>query len=720
MSYIALLLILFVAFTIRVLPLRWEIQSGMVRLGEFDSYFYYSLTYQMVHNGLLSPFWPTHWITFQQNYPWGLDMSQALPVLPFVGATLYDIISFLGANVDLMTFCSILPAILGTLSVLVLYFVGKDMGGKTVGLLAALFLALDPSVIDRNNLGWYETEAVGVLGLLLFTLFFLKAIDTSKPLESSIKYSLAAGLAIAFFCGGWGASYYLLGLVAIFAFVMILLRRNSHHLLLSYGIAFGLGFFLCINMPYLGLRYVLTVPVLAVAGVFVLLCLTELWHTTIQTKDKTAFAAIVLACMVGGFTLLWLSGNLTAIAGKFWSTLNPFARSSSPILESVAEHQITAWGQIYAEFGITILFLLAGLYFTLRNPTDRNVFLVLFGLTSLYFASSMVRLLVILAPAFGLLAAIGILGILKPFYTLLKEAPRIAAKAKRGMARVSKEYSGIAVFLIFFILVTNFAFSPQTGGVPRVYADAYVPLTITSASLPVAPDEPVPQWINMLSWLQNNLESTTVVVAWWDYGEWLSVLGNVTTLADNTTVNTTQIENIGFIFMANETQSLKMLAQYNATYILVFTTLVIGTSSTTGYYVASPAGYGDEGKWFWMARISGEARDRFIQEGFIDANDSWTDETAFGSTVNGTWVWNDMGTNSTIYKLMSWAKQRWCDVSGGGYVQPDQPGVQPEYFDEAYFSGLDVSPSQYGGIIPIVALYKIDWQAYYNATNATG
>ena len=33
------------------------------------------------------------------------------------------------------------------------------------------------------------------------------------------------------------------------------------------------------------------------------------------------------------------------------------------------------------------------------------------------------------------------------------------------------------------------------------------------------------------------LHSTDVVVAWWDYGNWLADLGNVTSFADNTTVN---------------------------------------------------------------------------------------------------------------------------------------------------------------------------------------
>jgi dolichyl-diphosphooligosaccharide--protein glycosyltransferase len=479
--------------------------------------------------------------------------------------------------------------------------------------------------------------------------------------------------------------------------------------------------FVATKAPDVSLGYLTAGPVIPIAGVFLLLCLAEVLRNNISSRTKVLLTIASLAVIVGGFVAFWQLGYMESIAGKFITVLDPFIRAASPLISSVAEHRISAWGNIYDELGIGILFFLTGLYFALRNPTNRNVFLLLFGLTSLYFAASMVRLLVVFAPAFSLLVAIGILGILKPFYTLLREAPHIAIKTKRGLARVSKEYSGIAIFLVFLLIVTNLAFSPQNGGVPRVYGSAYAPITISAASLPIAPAEPVSEWLNMLSWTQNNLESTTVVCAWWDYGYWLAILGNVTTLADNGTINSTQIENIGFIFMANETQSLKMLSLYDAKYILVFTTLGIGTSSNQQYYVASPAGYGDEGKWMWMARISGQAQERFIQEGFIDRNSSWIDEATFGSSDNqtGRWVWDDVGKNSTIYKLMSWAKQRWCDVSGLGYIYPDEAGVQPEYFKEAYFAGLDASPSKYGGLIPLVALYEIDWQKYYNATSPT-
>jgi asparagine N-glycosylation enzyme membrane subunit Stt3 len=136
LTYTALLLVLFIAFTVRVLPMRWEIPQGTLGLNEFDPYYQYSLTNRMVSQGLLSPYWPTPWINYQQFYPSGLDMSISYPSLPATTAIVYSFISALGVGIDLMSFCSLMAPILGTIAVLILFFVGKDMGGKTVGLIA--------------------------------------------------------------------------------------------------------------------------------------------------------------------------------------------------------------------------------------------------------------------------------------------------------------------------------------------------------------------------------------------------------------------------------------------------------------------------------------------------------------------------------------------------------------------------------------------------------
>ena len=262
-------------------------------------------------------------------------------------------------------------------------------------------------------------------------------------------YSLGAGAALAYFISGWGAAYYLIALSVLFVFVMVLLKRYSQRLLINYSITFGLALFVGTKVPYISLSYVTSAVVLPVAAVFIVLVVAEILRNNISMKSKLTLAIASLVVIVGGFVTLAVTGFLGGIAGKFLTVLDPFVRAASPLINSVAEQRISAWGNIYLELGIAILFFIVGLYFVLKNPTNRNIFLLLFAVTSLYFAASMIRLLVLFAPAFAIIAAIGIISILKPFYTLLQETPRTLAKSKRRLARVSKEYSGVAVFVIF-------------------------------------------------------------------------------------------------------------------------------------------------------------------------------------------------------------------------------------------------------------------------------
>jgi dolichyl-diphosphooligosaccharide--protein glycosyltransferase len=714
LTFSALLLIMFLAFTVRMLPLRWEIETGAMHLSEFDPFYQYSLTKYMVDHGLLSPYWPSQWIDYQRWYPEGINMGVSLSSLPMTTAIFYDMIKAFGVNIDLMSFCAVVAPAMGALACLILYFLGKDIGGRAVGMFAALFLALNGSFIQRTALGFFDTETVGVVSLLLFSLLFLRAIEEERSIKSAMGYSIGSAAALAYFVLGWGAAYYLIGLTVLFVFVLVLLKRNTRRLLMVYSVTFGLGLLMSISNPYISTAYLTSFAVLPVAGVFALLCLGEIIRNLTSARGKILFVIVFLAAIVGGFTVLWMSGRMEVIAEKFSTILDPFLRSDSPLVESVAEHRISAWGSVYYDLGIVILFFGIGLFFVARNLNNRNLFLLLFGLTSLYFASSMVRLLVIFAPAFGLLAGVGIVGILRPFITLLREPPKLTVKKKFGLEHVGKEYSGIAVFMIFLILMTSFAISPQSGGIPKVFRQAYAPVTITAGSLPIVPNTPVREWMDMLEWMNSNLGSTTVVDSWWDYGYWLSLMGNVTSLADNATINTTQIENVGFTFMANEMQSLQMLKQYNAKYILVFTTIALRSSTSTGEIYASWAGYGDEGKWMWMAKISGKAKQRFIDTPYLNMTEetSWINETKFGNFANNTWVWNEFGMNSTIYKLMSNGKSRWCTVNG----VPDADAANvtiPQFFEEAYFAGLTLTAeeaaSRYGGLIPLVCLYRINY-----------
>ena len=716
-TFSALILILFIAFAIRLFPVRWEIDPSTGKsnllLSEFDPYFQYRFTEYIVKNGFISWAWPIQWIDYQRWYPQGINVAIAgFPGLPFTAAFLYEIVSMLGIGIDLMSFCALFPAIMGMLASLAIYFLGKDIGGRPVGLLSALLLALYPSYIQRTSVGFFDDETIGILALILFAFLFLRAVEENRPIGSTIKYAIASGAVLGYFCSGWGAAYYPIGVIVLFTFILLVAKRYTRQLLLTYSITFGLGLFIAINVPKLSPTYLVTIAILPVAGVFGLLCLGEVLKNLTTTKMRVIAAIAFLAIIVGGFAVLWQAGYMQGIAGKFISVINPFAREASPLVESVAEHRISTWGSLYYDLGIGILFFALGLFFAFGNLNNRNLFLIVLGLTSLYFACSMIRLLVLLAPAFSLLAAVGISGLLKPFVTLLKEPPRIGAKKKYGFEHVGKEFSGTAVFLIFIVLMTSVAFP-----MPKVYRQVYSPTTISGGSLSYVPEVPVQEWINMLKWTRDNLKGTTVVCSWWDYGYWLTILGNVTSLADNATINTTQIENIGFTFMSNETQALKMLRLYNAEYILVFITI-----DYNGNWLNAG---GDEGKWMWMASISGKARERLINGGFIPEEEMWTENLdevrrTFGNYTLGT-SWADKngdgqigsdeliavskGQNSTIYKLMNYAVERWKQENKGG----SQPTTRLTYFSEAYIAGLDNDGSKYGGIVPLVCLYKIEY-----------
>src|SRR4030042_7204283 len=301
----------------------------------------------MVQNGLLSAYWPTPWGNTQQWYPQGLDMSTSLPALPMTTAVLYDIISFLGVNVDLMTFASFMPAILGALCSLVIYFIGKDLGGKPTGLLAALFLALAPSFLQRTSLGFFDTEVPGVLGLLLFMFMFLRAIDGNRTLGSSVKYSLGAAAALAYFITGWGAAYFIIDLTAFFVLVLLLLKRYNQRLLLSYSIIFGVALFVATKVPYVSLNYLTSGPVIPIVGVFILLCVSEILRHNISARTTLSLISASIVVLVVGFVGSWQLGYLENIAGKFVTVLDPFLRSATPLIESVAEPRISAWGNIY-------------------------------------------------------------------------------------------------------------------------------------------------------------------------------------------------------------------------------------------------------------------------------------------------------------------------------------------------------------------------------------
>jgi dolichyl-diphosphooligosaccharide--protein glycosyltransferase len=568
---------------------------------------------------------------------------------------------------------------MGALTCLVIYFLGKDIGGKKVGVFSAFFLSLNSSYVSRTSLGFFDDETIGIFGILLFILFFLRSIEPKGTLRTNLFYSVAAGLSLGYLFASWGAARYAVGIAVLFVFILILMRRHSSRLLLSYSTTFGIALFIAVNVPYLGYGFLLDASVLPVAGILSILLVIQINRYLKTPMKKLVFVSSFLLLATASLLILFSFGYVRPLETKFWSVLFPSDRP--PLVESVGEHGYPAWGTFYLDLGIGIFFIPLGFFFALRNPTYKNLFLTIFGLTSIYFASSMVRLILIMAPAICLLWALGLVRLIRNFIPFLTVPPPVTRRKRRLESYGRKEFGGIFMIIIFFLLMLYFVFPAQLVPYPSTLNRAYSPTTVAAAGLVIKSEEIVSDWIEALQWMRENLPQNAIVASWWDYGYWITTVSNKTTLADNATFNWTQIQQIALMFLSNETEAVKILKKYNADYVVVFASF-----DTNGRYANIG---GDDGKWMWMARIS---------EPLTGLNDTGyrqyelDPETGALRDVG----WNELGLNSVIYKLMTYGKD--TKLYGASSV------VSLENFKLVYYSkGSPVGNAYYA----LVCVYEI-------------
>jgi dolichyl-diphosphooligosaccharide--protein glycosyltransferase len=120
-----------------------------------------------------------------------------------------------------------------------------------------------------------------------------------------------------------------------------------------------------------------------------------------------------------------------------------------------------------------------------------------------------------------------------------------------------------------------------------------------------------------LDWISKNTTEGSVIASWWDYGYWITTLGNRTSLADNATINQTRIESIAKMFMSPEEEGLKIANKLKADYILVY---VVGQklpafdpNNNSPIFVLGTGG--DESKKHWFIKIGG-----FNNSDFLESN----------------------------------------------------------------------------------------------------
>ena len=248
---LAVTIIALISLRIRTLPSDTVfLPNGFVRFATNDAWYHMRLL------GFLLQNYP-HAIFFEPwtDYPNGtynhygplFEQLMAIPALILgLGHPSSELVNTIGAY---------FPAVLGALTVIPVYYIGKYLGGRKTGIIAAILIAFAPGqFLTRSMIGFTDNHVAEALFSTFFIMFFMLALISAKRkelrfehiinkefdvLKEPLTYSIMAGIMYSAYQLSWaGASLFaFITLVyAVFQYILNNLRKESSDYLGIVGI----------------------------------------------------------------------------------------------------------------------------------------------------------------------------------------------------------------------------------------------------------------------------------------------------------------------------------------------------------------------------------------------------------------------------------------------------------------------------------------------------
>jgi dolichyl-diphosphooligosaccharide---protein glycosyltransferase len=610
-------------------------------LNEFDPYFDYRATKFIVDNGL-DAYW--QWHDTMSWYPEGRDVpGTSQTVLHITAAYLYQAF---GGGISLLDFTIAFPAVMGALTVIAVFALVRVLGGTTAGMFAALLMAFSPAIIQRGNLGWFKSEPLGLFFGILAMYLFISAIK-HKEIKYAIAKAVAGGLILGLANGAWGGIQYFSIPISLFFIALPFFRKD---LTIPMYVAIAFTIFTLITaaaFPRPGISFVLGLPGLAMIAGTIFLAIAFFVKKISKPMVQTRNVALMLIAFVAVGIGFILAGTYVSPSFRYLNAINPFIGSIDPLVESVAEHFTPTVADYFTDFSVLLMFAGLGGWLAFRRRNDTAIFALLIGITGVYVSATFARLLVFASVGIIVLAGLGLYEVTRSIMayreattTPATTGPRITAatreeRRKLEFARRSHSTSGqivkISYVIVMIMMLSIPMFYPtnanwvSSADVPAAIANGGTGYRIQSED-----------WTDAMDWLSKNTEPNAVIASWWDYGYWITTLGNRTSLADNATLNHTRIQTIGKMFISDEESGMKIAEDLKADYILVYVVGQVrfyaqqnatgtdagGNDNRIAIYTLGQGG--DESKKQWFMRIGGFDEANYVeQDGFTPKPEFW-------------------------------------------------------------------------------------------------
>lgn len=617
LNHLLIIGILSLSFSISLL-LRVQPADFGFELHEFDPFFNYRATQYIVDNGIDAYF---EWNDSLSWYPHGRDVSSYSQImLHITAATTYWVF---GGGVDLYDFTIMFPVIFSSLSVIVIFALVRRIGGTTAGLFSAILFSVSIPLLIRSPLGWFKSEPLGIFFSLLFVYLLLSGINSKNKKIALIKL-VGSGIFTIFSISAWGGNQFFIIPIGLLFLTLPFLRTDHKFIIWAipvYTITIILISFMFerVNISELwGIS-------LIVSTLFLVSCIL-LQNKSSKNKQRNGLLFLLAFFVIIGIIFIINSDSqfLPSASHRYLNALNPFLTTTDPLVDSVSEHATTTLAQSFLFHSVLMIFSGIGIWLIIKNIQTKNSnfinndmlsFSLILGICGVYISSTFVRLEVFGSIAVIILASLGLTALTKEFF-------KIKSQSKKPIHKLL-QLPFVAGIIILLLIPMVYPVGSEPSSI------AYNPPTILNGGtyFPIATND----WLDALDWMKNNTPKDAVVASWWDYGYWIQTMGERATLADNSTISTSIIQNIAKMLLSNPDDAWVSLNQMQADYVLIFVAgQKLSIDSEESLYILD--GGGDEAKKQWFMTIAGEDHSKYLFDDGISGTNYFWNNTILGKT----------------------------------------------------------------------------------------
>ena len=545
--YLLIIGILALSFSLSAMIRTTPLSHGF-ELTEFDPFYNYRATQFMVENGL-----PAYleWRDDLSWHPYGRDVSATSQVMLHTsGAMLYQIF---GMGSSLYDFTIWFPAVVSSLTAIVVFALVRTIGGTTAGLLASLFFAVSPMIVLRGSLGWFKSEPLGLFYGLLAVYLLISGIKSDNGKVSAAKI-VGGGILLAFGLASWGGVQFFIIPIGFFFLALPFLRKDNKFIIWTSVIFVSVFLLVTVSFERTGIAFISSLNGFFLIGCTAFLVVCVIIKRTISKSQLRNGLALLGGAVIAGIAVA-SSGAINLPAFRYLNAANPFLITTDILTDSVSEHATTTPDISFFFFSILMVFAGIGAWLLFQKKVNHSLkikdemaaFALIIGFLGIYFSSAFVRLEVFGSISVIILSSIGI-------SILISKILKIEHKPTSVVTKISFLVIIVALLMVPMVYPERVNWSNTNLEIPIVLLNSGTNLAISTND-----------WPDAMQWLRENTSDDAVIASWWDYGYWISTLAERKTLADNSTLLDWQIRKIAAMYMSTPENAWKILTSDAAT-----------------------------------------------------------------------------------------------------------------------------------------------------------